>query len=226
MFIPLEGGWQDWRGRSPGGSVGRNAMKLGFHCARTYWIRGFTAFCRRRGAQHAPREGTCASPASRTPPGSPADVRHPVPASHKRFRRLCNTPWSGMNAAPRRKRGGWRPCRVGPRRHRAPSGPWIPHAPSAPPPPPGICARDHGDVTLPWSGAPRCDIAVVRRGRRAGVRVRGVTYGAQKRVYGGWDQIRGSPGVRGAGKVRAVRSGGGFCRGRRTGSVRRWRGCA
>src|SRR6185437_11915647 len=36
------------------------------------------------------------------------------------------------------------------RGHHTPSGPWILHAPSAPPPPPGICARDHGDVTWVW----------------------------------------------------------------------------
>ena len=144
---------------------------LGFQCGRTYWIRGFTAFCRRGRAQHAPRERTCASPASRIPPGRPADVRHPVPCQPQTLPEVV------QNALERHERGihavngaAGDPGRVGPRGHHAPSGPRFPHAPSVPPPPPGICARDHGDVTLPWSGAPRCDIAVVRRGRRAGVR--------------------------------------------------------
>jgi hypothetical protein len=44
----LEGVWQDWRGRGSDGSADRNAMKPGIHCVRTYWIRGFTALCRRR----------------------------------------------------------------------------------------------------------------------------------------------------------------------------------
>ena len=26
-------------------------MKLGIHCVRTYWIRGFTAFCRRKASR-------------------------------------------------------------------------------------------------------------------------------------------------------------------------------
>ena len=43
-FLLLQGVLQTYEA---GTGAGRNAMKLGIHCVRTYWIRGFTAFYRR-----------------------------------------------------------------------------------------------------------------------------------------------------------------------------------
>jgi hypothetical protein len=50
-------------------------------------------------AQHAPREGTCAPPASRTPPARPAGVPASCPCPPERIRKSSDTPSSSMNAA-------------------------------------------------------------------------------------------------------------------------------
>jgi large-conductance mechanosensitive channel len=41
--------------RAPTGS----ALKLDIHCVRTYWIRGFTAFCRQEARTDAPPVTVC-----------------------------------------------------------------------------------------------------------------------------------------------------------------------
>jgi len=91
-------------------------MKLGLHCARTYWIRGFTAFCRR--GERSTR--LVSGPAHR-------QYHEHGPDGQPTFARAPHTIW-----------------------------PVDPPRPVSPAPAAGICARDHGDVTSPWSGAPRC----------------------------------------------------------------------